>query len=189
MKQREESQKYAVSKEITAFWCWNACPRITKSNPETASLHIIILQNCCLCSFLLHLHIFFTSTHTRLLHPDIRDLPFKMEQANKRSEILGVSHNQSPVRLAVSGSVISFSQKPQETLGCEAICIRYQCEASCLFLSTNTWHRFLLCFDISLGVMVGQMGGDHVEVLCAPSATRVTYQQRRKDEFRTSEFL
>jgi hypothetical protein len=55
----EESQKYAVSKETKTFWCWNAWPRITKPNFEAANLHIIILQNCNLCSFLLHHHITF----------------------------------------------------------------------------------------------------------------------------------
>jgi len=41
----------------------NACPRIAKSNSEAADLHIIILQNCNLCSFLLNLHILFLYSH------------------------------------------------------------------------------------------------------------------------------
>ena len=95
--------------------------------------------------------------------------------------------NQSPVRLGVWGSVNSVSREPQETPGWQAICIRHQRESSCLLLATVTWHRFLLRLDISIGVMVGKMRGDHVEVWCVPSATNVPYKWRSQDMFREFE--
>ena len=55
---------------------------------------------------------------------------------------------------------------------------RHLREASCHLLYTDTCSQFCLPRDTSLGTVMGQMlyvSGDHVEVWCVPSATRVPY--------------